>query len=424
LDSPYTQRRPVQYRGPSTTDDYNKRIDENYKDLVVLFNRARLSEVELEELYRRMVKDQLSLTRMVEELESRIATLEDSSKRFVFHSTEQIDNDRFSEEEEFLIVEEDRLTLDQRHGILTLPKIDTSSLSKLFFVNSDGDEIVPSTLETQVVGTDGTADSATAIIDSSEPEYALYRKPGLIWERNVVVDNANADGAELTLYVKVPTDLFTNDKSNSIVIHPFPYFGTNVKEIAYTQHLTPSLTNDDGYIQFNTEGHYASTTDAPRARGWVIPGGWTGAYEGQDTVVNAGPRAYYFSPRPITALRIKLHQDNYYRESGKFIYSYGLSQLDLRYDKFLSEGRALIRFDAPEDETISSINDVQPQIWNVSPAALSGVFEYRVVWETYPGSGEPTLSPQPNSSRVWIEVSLKNTQGWTPALSGLIVDYS
>lgn len=419
MTKPYTKRRAAQYRGPSTSDDYNKRIEENYQDLVVLINNARIADVELDELYRRMVKDNLSLARMLNDLESRMATIEADANRFTFYSGEQVDSAYLDEESI------DICSYDLQHGVLTLPEVTASSLSKLLYTDTEGREVAPPSLEMRVVPNVLTADNPTnssTFIDSSAPQYALYRKPGLIWERNVVVHSPHPDGAELQLYVKVPTDLSTTANSNNLVIHPFPHFGTTIREIAYSVTPDPLLQDSDGYEPLNPAGHYAGEE---AAKGWVVPGGWTGANEGDDAAVNTGPRVYNFPPKPITALRITLHQDTYYQEAGKYIYSYGLAHLDLRYNKYLREGTALIRFDAPPGG-FQDIVDVQPEIWNVHPAELSNVFSYRVIWPANPSDPQPDLEsevPLPNSERVWIEVTLKSTDSWTPALSGLIVDY-
>lgn len=422
MTKPYTKRRAAQYRGPSTSDDYNKRIEENYQDLVVLLNNARVADVELDELYRRMVKDNLSLARLLNDLEVRMATIEAAANRLTFYSADQIDNDYFIGST-YEVPTDDRCSYDLQHGILTLPEVTASSLSKLLFTNVEGKEIAPPSLEMRVVPNTLTADNpgdANTFVDSSAPQYALYRAPGLIWERNVVVDAPHLDGAELQLYVKIPTDLSTTANSNNLIVHPFPHFGTTIKEIAYSVNPDPLLRDSDGYEPFNPAGHYAGEE---AAKGWVVPGGWTDANEGEDAAINTGPRMYNFSPKPITALRITLHQATYYQEAGKYIYSYGLSHLDLRFNKFLKEGTAIIRFDAPAGQTISDIVDIQPEIWNVHPAELSNVFSYKVIWETSFGSGNYTETPVSNSDRAWIEVTLKNTDSWTPALSGLIVDY-
>lgn len=427
VDTPYTKKRSAQFRGPTTSDDYNKRIDENYKDLTVLFNRVRLGEVELDEFFRRMAKDQLSLADRLNYLEELVAELESEGNILTFRSFDQVDNDRFEGQALFEIPDVDRLSVDTRHGLVLLPQVETASLSKLLFTDTEGQESIPPSLETRVVGNTSTADGPSATVDTVGAEFAFYARPGLVWERNVIVDSPDPDGAEVTLYVKVPTDLYTTEKSNCIVIHPFPHFNTTIKEIAFTTKVDPLMRDADGYEQFNDEEFYFNED---LAKGWVVPGGWTGAYEGDDAAVNSGPRAYYFKPRAITGLRIKLHQDTWYKEGGKYVYTYGLSNFDLRYEKFLTAGRTILRFDAPENQTISSVDNVSAEIWNTSPTNLDpnspsqSHFTWRAIWETAPDSGVYTVDPVPSSNRVWIEVSLKELDGIPPALSGLVVEYS
>lgn len=415
-DSPYSQLRDVQFRGPTDSEDYNSRIEENYKDLLVLINRARMAQANMDETYSRVVKEQYSLLRALEDLESRVDTLEIDANTLTFYRDTQVDNDRFAGGP-YSITEVNQLNVDDRHGVITLPLVETSGLSKLSFANPDGEIILPSTLETKVVGVTGSADQAGAVIDTSEPELAIAHTAGRIWERNVIVPAPVAGGAKMYLYVKAPTDLFTTDKSNCITLHPYPALETDILEIAYTTKADVALDDGDGYTVLNSSAVHAGD---PNAVGWVPPGGWNG-----DTALNAGPKVFYFDPKPITGLRIKLGQRNYYRDNGQFIYSYGLSNLDLRYDKFLATGKALIRFDVPSGHTISNVTSVQPQIWNVSEAEIPRIFSYRKIWETSFNSGSYTTSNVASSKRVWIEVTLNQTSGGgSPALSGLTLTYT
>jgi hypothetical protein len=83
-----------------------------------------------------------------------------------------------------------------------------------------------------------------------------------------------------------------------------------------------------------------------------------------------------------------------------------------------------LRFDAPTGKVINSVDNVTPNIYNVSEAELPYIFSYRAIWETAV-AGVYTLDPQPASQSVWIEVTLKETIGkGTPSLSGLKVEYS
>jgi hypothetical protein len=413
----YTQSRSAKFRGPTDSDSYNERIEELYKDLVYLYNKIGLADEDVVRFYKRILKDQFALGKVVEDLKERLVTLEAAENRLIFTNDTQIDNDRF-DDTSYQLSTVSQCTYDNLHGVLTLPKIETSSISKLKFTSSNGTVTVPSTFETIANGVVGTADDSDAIIDTSDPYFAVLNQTGKIWERNVVVDAPNGDGAVVNLYVRLPSDLSVVEDSNSIVLHPFPLMGCQLVEVAYSTDLDIALNDTDNYYPLNSGAIHAGNMDA---LGWIAPGGWFG-----DTIVNCGPKEFYFDPKPITALRITLKQDKYYLEADKVIYSYGLSKLDLKYNKFLETGKAIIRFDAPEGRTINSVDDVEPQIWNVSEAELDNVFSYRVIWETSSGSGVyVTANPGGAADRVWIEVSLSKTIGKaSPALSGLIVSYS
>lgn len=414
MEAPYTKRRALKYRGPSTSDDYNKRIEEAYNDLVVLYNRSRLANVELEELYRRMVKEQVSLTREIDDIETRLETLEAGQTRLTFHSDEQIDTDQFNGTT-FEVPQEERLSFDAMHGFLTLPKLVSSSVSKLTFVDIDGEEIVPPGIETRVVGDNATADSTTSIIDSSDVTYALLHKPGMIWERNAIVDAPDSEGAEMDVYIRVPVEISATNKVNGLSLSPFPAYGVTVKDISYTTTVDPMLQESDGYVNLNSDENYSGESGAV---GWVAPGGWTGANQNADWILNSGPRMFYFKPKEITAIRLRLQQDDYFREGADYVYSYGMSRFDLRHDKFLESGRAILHL----ADTVMSVESVTPEIYNVSPAVVDDVFSHRFLSESSPGG--TVVEGLTSGQKTWIEITLQNTDGWTPALSGLIVDYS
>jgi hypothetical protein len=296
---------------------------------------------------------------------------------------------------------------------MTLPTVATSSVSKLSFADSNGKVTIPSTLGTTVVGSN--ADSGTALIDTSPPELAIARNTGSIWQRNVIVPTPIFGGAEATLYVKAPVDLFTTDNSNQIQLYPFPAFTTDILEVAYTTNSSPVMADSDGYTNFFP--YYSGDT---ASIGWTPPGSWSG-----DSDFGAGFRNYYFDPIPITGLRIKLGQQNYYSDGANYIYSYGAALIDLRYQKFVSSGQIMLRFDAPDGDVINNVTSVTPQIFNVNPALIPEVFSYTPVYETAFGSGIYTTTPVANSQRVWLQVTLNLTPGGgSPALSGLYISYT
>lgn len=414
-DTPYTSRRNYQYRGPSMSEDYNLRIEENYKDLVTLYNKQASLDADLEQASSVFVKDLLSLARGLLSLETRIEVLEEGLNKIGFYSSDQIDVDRF-DSTPYAIQSVDRCSFSDQYGILTLPKVETSCVSKVRYSNDDGTYSIPASLEVNVIQDVDTADNTQAVIDSSQPINAMLGRPGKIWDRNVIIQSPNSLGASCWLYIKIPTDLSVIANTNSILLDVFPMKSADIMAIEYTIRENPKLTNSEEWVPLNSQNLHATNTEAI---GWIAPGAWNG-----DSINDAASKQFIFDPKPITAIRIKLRQKHYFKENNQYIYSYGLSKFDVRYDKFLDSGKTIIRLDAPNADTISSIRQITPKIWNIPEYLIPDVFSYRFIWETSYNSGVYTLNPVAFSKRVWMEITLKKTLGGgTPSLNGVILTY-
>lgn len=415
-DALYSNMEHAKYRGPTSSDKYNERIENAYKDLVVLLNRIGITSENVDKFYSRMIKERLSLVKVIEDLEERVIALEGASNKSSFYTIDQVDTGRFVGTD-FEVNDSEHLFHDYRHGIITLPKLEAASISKLRFVNSDNKSVIPPSFEAIASGIAGTADSTLAVIDQSSIVDAVIPDVGVMWERNVVVGAPNVDGAQMNVYFRLPPDLSVNENTNTIVVHPFPMMGVKLVSVGYTTSQQVFLSENDNYISVNSKSY---NTSNQAAVGWIAPGGWNG-----DTINDCGPKIFQFPSTAVTAVRITLRQDHYFYENNKYVYSYGLSNFDVRYDKYNNTGKMIVRFDAPSGDTISSIDSVEPQIWNINPAELARVFSYRVLWETSYGSGTYTTTPVAFSKRVWLEVTLRQTvDGTAPALSGLSVSYS
>jgi hypothetical protein len=412
----YTTKELAQYRGPTTSDDYNARVENLYKDLVVLANRVGLTREEILAFYARMIKDHLSLTKVLGDLEERIEALEEDSSQIGFYSLDKIDNDRFVGTS-FEVPTVNQCSYQTRYGLLTLPQVDETSVSKIRFVDGEGRYAIPPSFEAIARNVSGTADGPLAVIRSSDVFNAAYPEVGRIWERNVIVDAPGPDGAEVIVYMRLPLDSAISEHSNCIMLDPFPMMGVDLVDVGFTTAPNPMLSDIDVYRTLNYQSYHSGNSDAV---GWISPGGWE-----DDEIISCGPKAFYFNPESITAIKIHLRQNNYFKESSKYIYTYGLSNLDVRLDKFLDMGKTIIRFDAPSGDVINSIDNVLPEIWNVAGSEHPYVFDYRVIWETSYNSDNYTTDPVPLSQRVWIELTLNKTvSGGTPAISALNVTYS
>lgn len=415
-ETPYTQQRNKADRGPQNSTEYNAHLTESYQDLMYLYNKEAQLEVDVDSIVSSTYKQLLAISTQVDQFEDRISALEAGENALVFYSHEQIDNTRF-DSTPFAIPETSRNSFHKNYNQLTLPYFADSSLSKIRYINDDGTFNVANGLEVMVEPILTSTDNANAVIDSSSPYDAMQIKPGRVWERNVISTTTGPNGAQCYLYIRIPNELSITGSTNGIMFTPYPVFDVDVLEVSYSTNPNVGLTNAAAWTVLNESDWYINN---PEAVGNVAPGAWAG-----DEILNSGPKLFYFQPRAITAIRLKLQQNSYLEQGARYIYSYGLSNIDVRYDKFATTGKCMIRLDAPAGETISKVDSVQPNIWNVSQAEVNDVFSYRVIYETAFNSGNYTTSPVSLSQRVWLEVTLSQVDsGYTPSVSSIIVNYT
>jgi hypothetical protein len=414
--TPYTQKRSHQWRGPSSSEDYNLRLEENYKDLAVVYNELNETQANHEETTSFFHKQLLSIEDYIDELTIRLAALEaEATGTISIIDSSQIDTTEF-DSTAFEVTEE--CTYHNKYHFFTLPYVPASSVSKIKFKDQDDVVTTSANLEMQVSSISPSDDNNTAIVETSQPVYAVADQVGRIWQRNVIVPSTTANGAQMYLYIRIPADLTVTPYTNAILLDAFPAYGVEITEISYSTDAKVNLNSSATWTPLNDTVNYYLINEAI---GFMPPGSWAG-----DEIQAAGPKAFYFPQKAITAVRIGLKRTEYYIDGTDFIYSYGLSNLDIRYDKFTDSGSTIIRFDAPDGDTISSVDSIQPHIWNVPEYLIDECFSYQVIWETSFNSGIYTTTPVALSQRVWIKVTLnKGPNGdQLPALSNMIVSYS
>jgi len=387
-----TKKRDYKYNGPVDSSDYNARIEENYQDLVYLYNRANIIDAKLATAFERVLKDHVFLANAIQDLSDRVTALESASNVLSIYSFSQLDYANFVGTS-FAVSGTELLSFDPIYNIVTLPKVSSGSFSKLKFGQSGVGQIVPDYFKTRIDISYAGVDTSGAVIDST-PIY----------------------NAQLMLYVQIPNDAVGILKSNVIKLNPFPSFGCEIYSIEYTTVDNPSLSSSDTWIPLNKNSFYDSV---PSAIGKVAPGGWS--VLGSDSIKNSGPLCFQFPEANITAIRVKMHQKNYLTETSKYVYTYGLSDLDVKYEKYLQTGKMIIKYSAPAGEVIEEVTNVSPKIYNVAESQLDEAFSYRII---YDDAGTYSLTNPGANNHVWIEVTLNQLDDKTaPVLSDLIIEY-
>ena len=414
-DNINTRKRNIQYNGPVDSSDYNSRVEENYEDLVYLYNKANITDIALTRAFERVFKDQIFLSMAVKDLDDRIKALEANEKLLSVHSFSQIVSSDFADTS-FLIRQNENLSFDPIYNIVTLPRITSSSISKLKFGSFLSGQFIPDFFKATIDNSFAGVDSAGAIVESTPIYHSVLDQPEKVWSRTIIANEPNNLGAQCMLYLQVPSQVTGSALVNNIRLSPYPYNSVNIVSIEYTSDRNPTLSNRDRWFPLNRRNLYDGNTDAI---GKVPPGGW--GELGSDSVINSGPISFSFAELDITALRIKMSQKNYFQELNKYIYTYGLSDFDVRLDKFLDTGKTIFKFTPPDGQIVNEITNVSPKIYNVPLSQISSAFSYRII---YSDSGVYTLSNPGASNSIWVEVTLNRLQdGTIPVLSDLLIQY-
>lgn len=415
-----TKKRNAQYGGPVDSSDYNSRIEENYQDLLYLYNKANFVDSKIEQAFERVLKDITMLSNAVNNLSDRLSSLEFNDGKVSINSFKQVQYSRFSSTE-FSIGPTQLLTIDPYYNIITLPKIVGASSSKIKFYNTSVGQVVSDLFKTNIENNLGGIDTPGAIINTTPTYNAILDDPSKVWSRTVISSNNNLGTAQMAFYCKISAEFTGSLKTNCIKLNPYPMHSVNIYSIQYTTKTNPALNETDNWFPLNFESLYDGETDAI---GNVPPGAWV--INGSDEIKNSGPLCFYFKDTDITAIRVIMRQQNYFKELDNYVYTYGLSDLDIRYDKFASSGKTILNYKAPVGKLISSVN-VTPKIYNVPRSLISQAFSYRVIYPIDAAAGSidsiySTSNPGA-STEVWIEVTLNMLEDNTvPVLSDLIVD--
>ena len=411
-----TKKRDYKYNGPVESSDYNSRIEENYQDLVYLYNKSNMVDTKLSAAFERVLKDHAFLANAISDISDRVKALESEANTLSIHSFSQLDYANFIGSS-FAVAGNELLSFDPTYNVISLPKVSSGSFSKLKFGQPGAGQIVPdyfkAMLDLSFVG----VDTSGATIDSTPIYNCILDSPDKVWKRTIVSPNNPSTGAQMMMYIKVSPEIAGSSKTNTIKLNPFPAFGVEVYSIEYTTRPNPTLSTSDGWIPLNSNGYYDGDLSSI---GKVPPGGWNTL--GSDSVKNSGPLCFQFPETEVTAIRVKFNQKNYFTELGNYIYTYGLSDLDIRYDKFLSTGRTIIKYTPRSGDVINEITSVTPKIYNVPLSQISNVFDYRII---YDDGGTYSLDNPGANNHVWIEVTLNVANDTTaPVLSDLIIQYN
>ncbi len=409
----YTKKRNAQWRGPTTSEDYNARIEENYNDLTIQTNQIEVLKDNLDFVRRTLIKASINgVDRISAKLEE-LNTMGALNDCFFQGINLFEDNDRF-DSTEFAIDPNNRLRYDPSYRVFTLPRIDSGSFSKLKFVSRDGQEIISPNFKVYIEPIGDVEAREENFIDANDFYNCIisdFTRRG--WEVNSVVDSSYSGVSAFRVYVSIPDDMSLVRESNTMLFNPLFSGSCDLSDVQYTTQRNVTFSPSDNWQDFNVPKFPLSIDNR-----WVLPD------DGEDINECLGT-LFSFPPLPVTAVAFTLSTSSKLVDDNNVnVYSNGLHKFDIRYEKYLGEGQAMLRIESDGD-AISSVDSVTPILANCSSSEAPSSFSFEPVWETSEDSGIYTLDPVPGSSKVWLRVTLRKTiNGGAPTMPFLIVEKS
>ena len=214
-----TKKRDYKYNGPVDSADYNSRIEENYQDLVYLYNKSNIVDTKLSTAFERVLKDHAFLANAINDISDRVKALESQTNTLSIHSFSQLDYPSFIGTN-FAVAGTELLSFDPTYNVISLPKVSSGCFSKLKFGQPGVGQIVPDYFKAMLNLSFAGVDTSGATVDSTPIYNAILDSPDKVWRRTVISPSNPSTGAQMMLYIKVSSEISGSTKTNTIV-RPF-----------------------------------------------------------------------------------------------------------------------------------------------------------------------------------------------------------
>ncbi|QHW35862.1 hypothetical protein GZH47_33775 (plasmid) [Paenibacillus rhizovicinus] len=403
----------AQFRGPTSSHDYNTNEDDKYLEMVELYRQSNENLAQLTEVHQIVLAEHAAQQQYISLLESKMASMEEqltgieavtpyepifSKSTFALNMKA-----KYPAAAQELADTALRCDVDPAYRLVTLPII--HQIPKTHLVNDkSGEIIVPSELKVKVgrTNTGGTV-SDNDVINAFNGDNESF------WQRKVSYDfSAAPDQEDAVLEIELPSHLVNNLNINTITIHPHPERGIQIQ---------------------NIEMHYANA--------WQQIKGFTqDEISSIDTYEFAPRKKWYFPSVPVQKIRITLVQKNPIDLNGKKVFVLGAQEISVLLTMFEPGGGFILSpFSMDGIYNIESIDHV---FLNRSAFSydtkldhlLDGaIYEYEVLKEEMDGTLVPLQSYEwtgQYARTLWVKTKLypDPNNGVNPCLHAVRLNYS
>lgn len=375
--------------GEMKSKEHNKMQDDISFDLYSLNKNISENKNLYQHLYNMLKYENQVLNNQIDNIKSQIESFS-KNQEFTyinFYDDEYImSNDDLAEYD--LDYNEYNITDIYFNYNTVMPKI-TSKISKTFFEKSNQDIYIPNnlTLESNAIDLEDNPID----IESNDLKNAVNQDIDKFWyKRYTFNQEQRIDNIEEEITVDLSDSIFTNNKSNLLVINTYPNTQCNVTAAKY------KLKNEPDYKEFDSK--YIRTD-------------------------SLGRLLFLFKNKDITSIKfnIKTNTPNLLENGTKKIFTIGLQNFALYNIEFNSTSKLFLKVDT---EGIDRINDVQ---FNTTNKGNKNDIDYDLYGvdikndDLIPIEKNETISTNYNKSIV-IEVTV-SADKLPPTFESVIVDY-
>jgi hypothetical protein len=404
----------AKFRGPTSSHEYNENEDQKFLELIELYKQSNTTQMSLKEAHQVILHENASLHDYVNMLEDKMATLESQlaslgtntymNGRFFRTSFVQDMSAKYPRDFQDQQVAIPRCLVDLQHRFVSTPQI--HQIPKTHLIDDKGNVMVPSELKVQV----GRSSSKGTVVDNDILN-AFNGDNLSFWRRSVTYDSPAdipVSGEDVILEVELPAHLVNNLNVNTIVVHPHPERGIQIK---------------------NIEVHYNS--------GWQTIKGFKQNEITSITGDENSPRRKWFFPNvPVQKMRITLVQKHPMNIGGKTVFTLGAQEIGVYLSMFEpSGGMILTPFDMDGIYNIESVEHVflnrnafsYPS--NMDQMLDGNIFDYEMYVEEPDQTLRPILNTEwisQTAQRIWVKTHLypDPTNGVNPCLHAVRLHYT
>lgn len=400
---PISEKREAQFRGPSSSEDFNKWMDDNYYDLIQLFNFATEYGIEIPRNMEMLVVENITLQKKLNSLQSLIDNITKaltSENKVLYKSFAS--SVTFADSTDGI-----NLKHDTDFGLLKIPHVQ-EEISKIYLVDLNKQSFIPKTFQSKVYESVEPIDIKEATIDlpdvASNDSNLLDMFDGdksSFWLRKTIKDSSVSD-VYFCIELDLPINIINHTRANILTIDPTPLSSITLLDI-----------------------YYRTVNDWQR-----LPSYPTKEIGGQIQPVeinDLGRMKFCFPTRDVVGVRIYCKQSNWFLENEMRNFYYGFRNIDVKYMAFRTKtSKIRVAFDIPDQEKMfTSILSVKP-IFSDGSIVGSDLFSvYKIHYNLAGQDREANLGePLPAGvQRVYVEIGLMLSSQVSPLLSGLVMEY-